>query len=234
MDRPGIDTEGWAEYDETMSTEELKKLVAELARSTKELRASTAELRTSNAELRASQQETDRQMKETDRQMKETDRQMKETDRQMQETDQKIKGLSGLFTSQWGKLVEALMRPGTVQLFQKRGVLVNQMTERRTGRDKKGREIEVDMTLVDNGTIVVVEIKTTCKVDDVTWHLEKLGKFKEAFGEYADWNVQGALAAIRFEEESDRYAHRNGLWVLKCEDGITNIANSKSFRPRNF
>ena len=197
---------GRADYDGAMSTAELQKLVAELARSTEELRTSTAE-------LRSSQQETDRQMKET---------------------DQKIKALSGLLTSQWGKLVEALMRPGTVQLFQERGVLVNQMTERRTGRDKEGREIEVDMTLVDNGTIVVVEIKTTCKVEDVTWHLEKLGKFKEAFGEYADWDVQGALAALRFEEESDRHAHRNGLWVLKCEEGITAIANSKTFRPRIF
>jgi len=189
-----------------MSTLELQELVAELARSTKELRTSTAELRTS-------QQETDRQMKET---------------------DQKIKALSGLFTSQWGKLVEALMRPGTVKLFQERGVQVKQMTERRTGRDREGREIEVDMTLVDGGTIVVVEVKTTCKVEDVVWHLDKLGRFKQAFGEYAEWNVQGALAAMRFEEESDRYAYRNGLWVLRCEDGITGIANAANFQARNF
>jgi light-regulated signal transduction histidine kinase (bacteriophytochrome) len=204
--RAGIDMSGRAGYDDAMSTAELQKLVAELARSTKE--------------LRTSQQETDRQMKETDR--------------KMQETDQKIKSLSGLFTSQWGKLVEALMRPGTVQLFQERGVRVSQMTERRTGLDKEGREIEVDMTLVDHGTIVVVEVKTTCKVEDITWHLDKLGRFKEAFGEYANWAVQGALAAIRFEEESDRHAYRNGLWVLKCQDGITGIANSKSFKPRIF
>jgi hypothetical protein len=196
-----------------MSTLELQELVAELARSTKELRTSTAQLGASNAELRTSQQETDRQMKET---------------------DQKIKALSGLFTSQWGKLVEALMRPGTVQLFQERGLQVTQMTERRTGRDREGREIEVDMTLVDGGTIVVVEVKTTCKVEDVLWHLDKLGRFKQAFGEYAEWNVQGALAAMRFEEESDRYAFRNGLWVLRCEDDITGIANATNFQARNF
>ncbi|MEI8084170.1 MAG: hypothetical protein WCI74_20205, partial [Actinomycetes bacterium] len=171
-----------------MSTLELQELVADLARSTKELRISTAELRTS-------QQETDRQMKDT---------------------DQKIKALSGLFTSQWGKLVEALMRPGTVKLFQARGVVVSQMTGRRTGVDHAGREIEVDMTLVNSGTIVVVEVKTTCKVEDVTWHLDKLQRFKQAFSEYATWDVQGGLAALTFEEESDRYAFRNGLWVLKC------------------
>jgi len=181
--------------------------------STAELQELVAGLARSTAELRASQ---------------------KETDRQMQETDQKIKALSGLFTSQWGKLVEALMRPGTVQLFKQRGVQVNQMTERRTGRDRQGREIEVDMTLVDGGIIVAVEVKTTCKVEDVVWHLDKLARFKEAFGEYANWDVQGALAAMRFEEESDRYAYRNGLWVLRCEDGITAIANADNFQPRIF
>ena len=217
-----------------MSDAELKELVAELAKSSKELRLSTEKLGISNAQLRASQQETDRQMKETDRQMKETDREMKETALQMKDTDRKIKDLSGLFTSQWGKLVEALMRPGTVKLFQERGIQVNQMTERRTGRDRQGREIEVDITLVNGNTIVVIEVKTTLKVEDVIWHLDKLARFKEAFKEYAEWNVQGGLAAMRFEEESDRYAFRNGLWVLRCLDGITGIANAKNFRPKNF
>ena len=157
-----------------------------------------------------------------------------ETARCMQETDRKIKELSGLFTSQWGKLVEALMRPGTVQLFQARGVVIRQMTGRRSGLDHAGREIEVDMTLVNSGTIVVVEVKTTCKVEDITWHLDKLQRFKQAFGEYATWDVQGGLAALTFEEESDRYAYRNGLWVLKCQDGITSIANSDNFQAQVF
>jgi len=188
---------------------------------------STAELQQIVERLALSQQATDRQMQETDRKMQ-------ETDRKMQETDRKIKELSGLFTSQWGKLVEALMRPGTVKLFQTRGVQVKQMTERRTGRDREGHEIEVDMTLVDSGTIVVVEVKTTCKVEDVTWHLDKLQRFKQAFSEYATWGVQGGLAALTFEEESDRYAYRNGLWVLKCQDGITSIANGENFQAQVF
>jgi len=165
---------------------------------------------------------------------RETDRQMQETDRKMQETDRKIRELSGLFTSQWGKLVEALMRPGTVQLFQARGVVVRQLTGRRSGRDDEGREIEVDMTLVDSGIIVAVEVKTTCKVEDVIWHINKLKRFKQAFGEYAAWDVQGGLAALSFEEESDRHAYRNGLWVLKCQDGITSIANGENFQARVF
>ena len=188
---------------------------------------STTELKELVASLAVAQRETDRQMQETDRQMQ-------ETDRQMQETDRKIKALSELFTGQWGKLVEAQMRPGTAGVFKRRGVNVTQMTEARSGCDAQGRELEVDMTLVDDGTIVVVEIKTTCKPDDVDWHLEKLARFKAVFREYRDWQVQGAVAALKYEGASDRYAYRNGLWVLKCLDGITSLANDPAFKPKIF
>ena len=217
-----------------MKAAELREFLADLSRSTAELTRSTAELRASQLETNRQKKDTDRQIMEHRLQMKETDRLMKDTDRQMKDTDEKIKALSGLFTSQWGKLVEALMRPGTVKLFQERGIQVNQMTERRTGRDSQGEKIEVDMTLVNGNTIVVIEVKTTLKVEDVLWHLDKLGRFKEAFKEYAGWNVQGGLAAMHFDEESDRYAFRKGLWVLRCEDGITGIANAKNFQPKNF
>ena len=59
-------------------------------------------------------------------------------------------------------------------------------------------------------------------------------RFKQAFSEYATWDVQGGLAALTFEEKSDRYAFRNGLWVLKCQDGITSIANGENFQAQVF
>jgi hypothetical protein len=36
------------------------------------------------------------------------------------------------------------------------------------------------------------------------------------------------------QQESDRYAYRNGLWVLKCQDDITSIANSENFQAQVF
>jgi hypothetical protein len=36
------------------------------------------------------------------------------------------------------------------------------------------------------------------------------------------------------QQESDRYAFRNGLWVLKCLDGITSIANGENFQAQVF
>ena len=69
--------------------------------------------------------ETDRQMKETDRQMKDTDRRMKETDRQLKETKELIKALSTKFTSQSGHILEGLMEPSAIRMFQERGYNIN-------------------------------------------------------------------------------------------------------------
>ncbi|MFV0338578.1 MAG: hypothetical protein ACK5LK_10105 [Chthoniobacterales bacterium] len=218
-----------------MSTLELQELVANLAKSQAE----------TDRQMRESRTETDRQLKETDRQLKETDRQLKamakslersdkETDRHLKETQDEIKELGQLFRGQWGLLVEALMRPGTVKLFQERGLPLKQSTGRRKGLDKANREIEFDMTLVNGGLVVPVEIKTRMNTSEVKWAINKLKRFTEAFDEYAGWEVQGAVAALSYESESDKYAYRQGLWVLRCDDGIASLVNDEKFKPAKW
>ena len=60
---------------------------------------------------------------ETDRRFRETDRRL---DKRFAETDKKLKELASLFTGQWGKLIEALVRPAALKLFQERGVKVTE------------------------------------------------------------------------------------------------------------
>jgi len=75
--------------------------------------------------------ETDRRFKETEREIKEdfeeTDRRL---DRRFEETDNKIKELASLFTGQWGKLIEALVKPSALKLFRERGVKVTETYQR--------------------------------------------------------------------------------------------------------
>ncbi len=54
----------------------------------------------------------------------------KETDRRFRETAEKIRELPNLFTTQWGKLVEALVEPGAVNLFRERGIQVKYTSRR--------------------------------------------------------------------------------------------------------
>jgi hypothetical protein len=62
-------------------------------------------------ELRDSQRESQR----------ETDRVLKQS---KEETDLAIRELSGVFTTQWGRLVEALVEPSCVEQFRDRGVKI--------------------------------------------------------------------------------------------------------------
>lgn len=172
--------------------------------------------------------------KETDRQFKETDRQFKETALQFKETDKRIRELSGLFTTQWGKLVEALVRPGTLKLFQERGISIVQH-HRENLSTRGGNHMELDVILVNGEEAVVVEVKTTMKVDFVREFLEDLEEVKAYFSVLENKKVYGAVAALKYDEESDRYAQRKGLFTIKVtgEDTL-NIDNPVTFQPQSW
>ena len=133
----------------------------------------------------ASLEEIKQMMKEVWAMWKETDRRFKETDQKFKETDKKIRQLSELFTGQWGKLIEALVEPSTVKLFKERGIKINKSARRIEVEDETGRQVmEIDILLENDEEVVVIEVKTRAKVEDVKGLLEKLGDFKKYFPRY--------------------------------------------------
>ena len=175
-----------------------------------------------------------RELRESVRELREHSR---ETDRRLKETDQQIRKLSGLFTTQWGKLMEALVEPGSVNLFRQRGINVRYTARRIEVEDEKGRKIaEYDLVLVNEEELVVIEVKTTVKKEDVDGFLEKLERVREHLGSLARGRkrIYGAVAGLTYEEGVDRYAYRQGLFVLKSEGGLIRIANDPAFRPRTW
>jgi hypothetical protein len=175
--------------------------------------------------------ETDKKFKETDRLL--TDK-FQETDRKFQETDKKIKELANLFTTQWGKLVESLVEPACLQLFQSRGIEIGQSYQNVKARHGN-KDIECDIVLVNSVELVVVEVKTTFRPEDVNEFTEKLATFKVFFPQYKGYNVLGATAALKYEGQSDKYAYRQGLFVLRSTgEGIIKIVNDNLFVPKAY
>lgn len=163
--------------------------------------------------------ETDRQMKETDRQMKDTDRRMKETDRQLKETKELIKALSTKFTSQSGHILEGLMEPSAIRMFQERGYNINRCWKNFKKYSKSaGRRMEVDLLLLDDEIAIVVEVKINCTCADVDHFLEQMAHFKEVCHEYADKRVLVAVAAVNYDRDSAEYAHQKGMFVIRVHN----------------
>ena len=208
--------------------EEVSKQLKETDRQIKE---TDRQMKENERKLMRLFEETDRRFKETDLRFKETARRFEEKDRRFKETDKKIKELANLFTGQWGKLIEALVEPSSIRLFQERGIAVEGVA-RHLEKQKGDKGIEIDLLLSNDHEVVLVEVKTTVKIEHIKEHLERLDKFKYFFPEYKEFKVYGAIAGLRYEEDSDRFAYKKGLFVLKCQDGVIKIVNDKNFRPR--
>ena len=207
-------------------------------------------------------QETDRRFKETDRKFQETDHKFQETDRKFQEmqqawdhkfqemqqaldrkfqetdrilreTDKKMKALQDLFEGQWGKLMESLVEGDLVHLLDERGIQVRNTSTRCKG-SQDGESYEFDIIAHNGQEIVIVEVKTTLRVGQVEKFIERLHRVKQYLPEYSSYRVFGAVAYLRAEQASDRYAQNQGLFVIRATGNSAAIVNPADFRPRKF
>ena len=188
--------------------------------------------------------ETDTRFKETEKilnqkyseiwdMFKDTDTKFKDTDAKFKETDKKINEANALFTSQWGKLIESLVRGDLVNILKNRGIDVHDTSERRKG-NHEGENYEFDI-IAHNGTeIVIVEVKTTLRVNDVKSFLSKLSKTKLWLAEYKNFKIYGAIAYLKAEEASDIMAMNNGLFSIRATGNSAAITNSDDFVPVTF
>ncbi|MCX6155802.1 MAG: hypothetical protein NT007_16780 [Candidatus Kapabacteria bacterium] len=177
--------------------------------------------------------ETDKKFQDTDKKFQDTDKKFQDTDKKFQDTDKKLKKLEGLFTSQWGKLIESLVEGDLVKILNQKGIKVNNTQERVKGF-RSGRQFEFDIIAENGEEIVVVEVKTTLSNTDVKEFLEELNYFKEVLPRYKENKVFGAVAYLRIDGNCDRFAERKGLFVIRATGNSASIINSDNFIPKAF
>ncbi len=160
---------------------------------------------------------------------------LKKSEIRIKQSEKRIQKLENLFTTQWGKLVEALVEPGVVDLFKDYGIKITQCARRVEVKDNKGRIVaEYDLLLENSDEAVVVEVKTTVTQEDIDYLLEKLLHFKERSHRFKDYKIYGAIAGITYNKGIDRYAYKNGLFVLKSDGSMIKIANDEGFKPKTW
>ncbi len=190
-------------------------------------------------------QDTDRQMKETDRKFQDTDRELKELAREAKESsrrvdlqieklgqkvDQVSRNLDKL-GGKWGHFVENLVAPACESIFAARGIPVHTVAQR-VRRRLDGDEMEIDVLVVNAGHVVAVEVKSSLSVADVNEFMADLAQFRRFFPEYGDKQLYGAVAGMVIEEASDRYAYRQGLFVLVPMGENVRVLNDVKFQPK--
>ncbi len=189
----------------------------------------TKEVKEMFKDVRLDFKEIEQRFKETEKVVEKTSQQIQASDRKLEKYFGKVKELD----RNWGTLVEALFKPSVATQFQERGIEVVH-THHRVISKLKGETMEIDILLEDGDTVILVEVKTTLRVEHIDEHIAKrLSTFKRFFPRYADVKVYGAVAYIHVEENADRYAYKHGLFVLTFTSGdMVSILNDEKFIPK--
>ena len=165
-----------------------------------------------------------------------TERQEKsarEAEKRRKEADRRLKKLEGLFTSQWGALMESLVEGDLIPLLNTRGIEVESTHPRVSGR-RNGDHYEFDILAINGEEVVVVEVKTTLRSEDVTHFLGKLARFTEYEPVWKGKKIFGAVAYLKTDAFVQAYAERQGLFVFRATGSSDSIINRTDFRPRVF
>lgn len=183
------------------------------------------------------QRETERQFQETDRLLRE---QSLETDRRFQEfADENKKGFQKLrkeiseLNQSWGRFVESMVAPACETLFQNRGIPVHRVLQRVKNK-LDGETMEIDVLVTNQDHALVVEVKSRLSVQDVKDFIEDLHNFRRFFPEYTQKHLYGAVAGIDIEDKADKYAYRQGLFVLAQTGETITVLNGDQFQPKNW
>ncbi|MCP4695982.1 MAG: hypothetical protein GY862_03900 [Gammaproteobacteria bacterium] len=175
-------------------------------------------------------QEADRRFKETERALKES---FQETERQFRQTDRKLNKLERLFNSQWGKLVECLVEGALIKVFNERGIPIQHTVARAHGV-YEGNPWELDIIAKNGHEVIIVEVKTTLRPDDVKNFLTKLKRVKQWMSEYAGNTVYGAMAWITADAGAEKMTQNQGLFCIKAVGDSARIENEADFTPRAY
>jgi len=197
-------------------------------------------------ELMESQRKTDEQMKETDEKIKELVKSQEETDKKMKElmerqekTDRQIKALTKAISElngTWKKFSEKIVFDNIEDTLKDLG-FKNFSVRRNVESTIDSQHMEIDILAVGEDYVLVMEVKTTLRVEHVRKFIKKLKeKFLTFFPEFKGrYKVYGVVIGINFQEGVDEFAIKNGLLVLRYKDkGKVEVLNPKGFKPKDF
>ncbi|MFM6761560.1 MAG: DUF3782 domain-containing protein [Microcystis panniformis] len=241
------------------TSEDVWRLLAELA-------TAQAELTAAQAELTAAQKETDKQLKETDlllkevsqqqkenaQQLKETDKQLKETDlllkevsqqqkenaQQQKKTDKQLKELGqqiGGLGAKFGSFTEGLALPSMETILRQRfGMEVVSPSVRVS---KNGQHLEIDVLAYTNGelnTAYIVEVKSHAREESITQLKSILQRFRSFFPEHKDKKLYGILAAVDLSPELREKILQEGFYVARIHDQVFELDIPDNFQPQTY
>jgi len=163
----------------------------------------------------------------------ETDKRIKESDKSLKEEIKKLTKQVGDITDTLGRFTESAVFPAVIPLFKKRGIRITQLWGRLPAV-QQGHEMELDIAGIGPDCAVAIEVKLRLQQEYVKKFLEKLPKVFEFYPLLKRPILYGGVAALTIDQDVERFAYKQGLFILTQTGDNVRIMNDKAFRPRSF
>jgi len=168
-----------------------------------------------------------RLFKESDRKWKEM---TEETNKLFKASDKKLSKLEPLFNDHWSKLIESLIEGSLIKDLNERNIPVNHTTTRTRGITD-GEECEIDIIAENGEEVVVVEVKTTLRQDDLEDVFYDMENIKKRLPKLKNNKIYGAVAYLKSQAKADILAQKKGLLTIKATGHSAKVTNKENFKP---
>jgi hypothetical protein len=146
---------------------------------------------------------------------------------------QLTKELNGV-TDSLRRFCEQTVFPATKRLFKERGIRLNPLYSNMEAH-LDGENMETDIIGLGPKCVVLIEVKLRLRQSDVKEFLaKKLPRFFDFFPSFRRSILYGVVAGMSIDKGVDRFAYKNGLFVIGQTGENVRILNDKKFRPRSF
>jgi hypothetical protein len=187
-------------------------------------------------------QETQKQFRENQKQFKEIQQEFRvmqqEISSQTAKVQQEISNLSknvGGLNNSIGKITEAMFAPEISEKFNKLGYNFSLSTTSRNKEFTENKQIiaEADIFLENGSVAIIIEIKTEITTTHIDEHIERINIIKEHMNKRNDnRSLLGAVAGTIINNDTIKYAQKNGLFVLvQSGESVKIVDIPEGFKP---
>jgi hypothetical protein len=228
-------------YDAIFEREaEERRKAAEERQKEDEKRQKEYEKRQKAAEER--QKEDEKRRKESEKWRKENEKSLKKLDETVKETSRAVAMLGdrvGKLDNRFGELIEHLVAPGTVELFNKLGYHFNEINHPFGRKFEKDKIIlaQADVVLENANDIMIIEIKAKPQIihiRELIRKMEIIRQYYEQQSESSNKKLIAALAGAIFPENVRKFTIKAGFYVITQSGDTLKIDVPEDFKPRIF
>ncbi len=164
----------------------------------------------------------------------ESDKRIERLQRETQQEIDKVAKQLGGVTESLGRFSEQGVLAAVKRLFDKRGIPLNHLFRNLVGH-LNGDTMETDIIGVGPEHAVLIEVKLRLRQSHVKEFLEKkMPRFFKFFPNQQRPVLYGGVAGMSIDEDADRFAYKQGLFVITQTGENLRIINDKKFKPRSF